>query len=326
MWVDVQGRVLGSVTIGGCVDARVIAESLVVLETGVPALLVLQLGDEDAAELGMTCAGSIEVLVEPVTGTARDPLLGALAIAEEEVARGRPVVLVRPLERGSWMVVRQDGSHAGSPGAGFEVETLVRRALEVLAGGESRLIELVSDGAPCRVYFEVQAPPLTLLVIGASQLAMDLVRLAHQLGWRTVVVDGRESFANRERFPDADEILVGMPSEIAEQMHPGPATAVVLLAHDYKYDLPVLRVVLGGDAGYVGVLGSRRRGRALKEFLAAEGLAPQQLERVRVPIGLDIGARTTIEIALSILAEALAVLRGRAGGPLAGGASCGGAT
>jgi xanthine dehydrogenase accessory factor len=324
MWVDADGNVLGSVTIGGCVDGRVIEESQRVLETGRSSLIVLQLGDEDAAELGMTCGGSIEVLIEPLAGGPQDPVLRALQLAQEELQRGYPVVLVRPLEVGGWIVVRADGSYTGWTNDDEDVHVLVQEGLRVLVAGQSRVLELSTGMGQRRVYFEVHSPPLTLLVVGATHVAMELVRLAHALGWRTVVVDGRESFAKPARFPDADAVLVGMPSELAQRLRPDRRTAVVLLAHDYKYDLPVLREVLASDAGYVGVLGSRQRGRALKDFLAAEGVAPEQLERVRVPIGFDIGARTPGEIALSILAEALAALRGRTGEPLSASARRGG--
>jgi xanthine dehydrogenase accessory factor len=145
---------------------------------------------------------------------------------------------------------------------------------------------------------------------------MPLVSLANVLGMRTVVVDGRDQFATRERFPAADEIIAGMPSEIAERLPLGRETLVVLLSHDYKYDLPVLQAVLGSEAAYIGVLGSKRRGRALLDFLAGEGVPPDQLARIRVPIGLDIGGNTPEEIALSVLAEAVAVHHGRAGGPM----------
>jgi xanthine dehydrogenase accessory factor len=182
--------------------------------------------------------------------------------------------------------------------------------------GRSGVRVLPVGGTAHRVYVELHAPPLTLLVFGATHVAMPLVSLARVLGLRTVVVDGRERFATRERFPHADDLIVGMPSEIAERLPLGPSSLVVLLAHDYKYDLPVLRAVLASDAAYVGVLGSARRGRALLEFLAEEGVPPDALARVRVPTGLDIGARTPEEIALSVIAEAMAVQRGRPGGAM----------
>jgi len=167
-----------------------------------------------------------------------------------------------------------------------------------------------------RLYFERHAPPLTLVVFGATHVAMPLVSLGGVMGLRTVVVDGRDLFATRDRFPDADELIVGMPSELAERMPLGRQSLVVLLSHDYKYDLPVLRAVLASDAAYVGVLGSRRRGKALLEFLSEEGVPADQLARVRIPVGLDLGGSSPEEIALSVLAEAIAVHHGRSGGPM----------
>jgi xanthine dehydrogenase accessory factor len=136
------------------------------------------------------------------------------------------------------------------------------------------------------------------------------------LGLRTTVVDGRPRFASRERFPEADDVLVGMPSEIAASLTYTPATFVVLVAHDYKYDVPVLEAVLPSDAAYIGLLGSRRRGAAILAMVRERGVPTSLLSRVHVPIGLDIGARTPAEIALSILAEALAVRAGRSGGSM----------
>jgi xanthine dehydrogenase accessory factor len=131
-----------------------------------------------------------------------------------------------------------------------------------------------------------------------------------------VIVDGRDAFATPERFPAVDEILVGMPSEIAGRMSLGPTSMVVLLSHDYKYDLPVLRAVLESRTAYIGCLGSARRGKAMLEFLAEQGVPPEQLARIRIPVGLDIGAKSPAEIALSVLAEALAVSRGAGGGSM----------
>jgi xanthine dehydrogenase accessory factor len=155
-----------------------------------------------------------------------------------------------------------------------------------------------------------------LVIVGATHVAMPMTALARTLGFRVVVIDGRERFATRDRFPDADAIHVGMPSELVAAQPLGRATSVVLVAHDYKYDLPVLRTVLASEVGYIGLLGSARRGQAIREFLASEGVSANDLARVRVPIGLDIGARSAAEIALSVLAEAIAVRESRPGTPM----------
>jgi xanthine dehydrogenase accessory factor len=168
-----------------------------------------------------------------------------------------------------------------------------------------------------RAFIEVVAPPALLLVVGAGHVAMPLTELARVLGYRTVVVDGRPRFATPERFPDVDELRVGIPSELVREYPLGPSTALVLVAHDYKYDLPVLRHALGTDLGYIGMLGSRRRGATILQLLRDDGLPEDAITRVRVPIGLDLGARSAPEIALAILAEIQAVRGGGSGRPLA---------
>jgi xanthine dehydrogenase accessory factor len=310
MWVDEEGHIVGSVTIGGCVDARVIEASTRALEDNAPALLSMALGDEDAWAIGMTCAGTIEVLVEPV-----DPegdVARALGSARREVEAGRAAVVVAALSGDPRRLVVTGAGSSGTLGDTTVDAAAVQEASTILAGGVSGVREV--GGA--RLYFERHAPPLTLIVFGATHVAMPLVSMGRVMGLHTVVVDGRDRFATRERFPDADELLVGMPSELAERMPLGRESLVVLLSHDYKYDLPVLRAVLESDAAYVGVLGSRRRGRSLLDFLAGEGVPAEALARVRIPVGLDIGGTTPEEIALSILAEAVAVHHGRAGGPM----------
>ena len=309
MWVDEEGRIVGSVTIGGCVDARVIEASARALEENEPALLSMALGDEDAWAIGMTCAGTIEVLVEPVESS----IATALGVAAMEVKEGRAVVIVAPLEGASRrLVVMQSGVLQGTLGDPRLDAVVSREAASLLTSGASGVREVGGH----RLFFERHAPAVTLVIFGATHVAMPLVSLGGVLGLRTVVVDGRDRFATRERFPDANEILVGMPSELAERMPLGRESLVVLLSHDYKYDLPVLKAVLASDAAYVGVLGSRRRGKALLEFLASEGVPAEQLARVRIPVGLDLGGNTPEEIALSVLAEAVAVYHGHQGGPM----------
>lgn len=318
MWVDASGAIVGAVTIGGCVDARVIEESARVLAEGRPSVMQMSLGDEDAWALGMTCGGSIEVLIEPVDpGASNDPVARAMRVARTELEAGRRAVIVAPLDgRGDRLVVFERGQRAGTLGDPALDAAATAVADRPFTTGRSGTHVVSANGVDRRLYFELHAPPVTLVVFGATHVAMPLVEMARVQGLRTVVVDGRERFATRERFPTVDELVVGMPSEIAERLSLGPQSLVVLLSHDYKYDLPVLRAVLASDAGYVGCLGSARRGRAMLDFLAEQGVPAEQLARVRIPVGLDIGARSAAEIALSVLAEALAVTRGRPGGAM----------
>jgi xanthine dehydrogenase accessory factor len=213
-------------------------------------------------------------------------------------------------------VVREDGISLGTLGDPALDHAAVERALDVIRCATSRTEELETSGTRERLFFELHGPATTLLIFGAGQVAIPLVRLARVLGWRTVVVDGRERFATRERFPEADEIRIGLLAEIAAGMKYDASTFVILVAHDYKFEVPVLRVVLEREPAYIGLLGNRSRGNAVLRFLAEEGIDADRLARVHVPIGLDIGARTPSEIALSVLAEALAVRNGRPGTPM----------
>ena len=279
MFVGEDGSIFGSVTIGGCVDARVIEASQEVLESSKPQLLEMQLGDEEAWEIGLTCGGTVHVFVEPVAGD----LIGVYDEARRELDAGRPVSIATTVR----------GENIGT-------RTLLRE--------QARSSE--------NIYVEVLRPSATLVIFGASAVAIPLVTFANALGFTTVVVDGREKFASRERFPDVGEIRIGIVSEIAGQLKLGATTPVVLVAHDYKIDVPVLKLALATDAPYIGLLGSRRRGAAILQMLRDDGVPETQLARIRNPIGLDLGGESAADIALSIIAEVTAAMHGRTGTPL----------
>lgn len=308
MWVGRDGAILGSVTIGGCVDARVVSESDAVLAGGGAKLLDLSLGDEEAWEIGLTCGGRVEVLVERVdAGDPASALLGAYDAAHAEVDAGRAAVVVAPLGGdGRRLVVGREGVLAGSLGDDALDAAARSAALELLDASSSSVREVSVGAASARLYFELLRPAETVVVYGAGDVAMSVAVIAREVGMRTVVVDARERYATRERFPHADEILVGIPSEIAERLPAGATTHVVLVAHDYKYELPVLRHVLRGGAAYVGMLGSRKRGATIRDMLREEGFTDAELARIHTPIGLAIGAKSAPEIALAIVAEIVA--------------------
>lgn len=308
MWVGEEGRILGSVTIGGCVDARVIAESEQALSSFQARLVEMKLGNEDAWEIGFSCAGDLDVLIEPVDLTAGDNVLEVYRTIRAAIDQGKRAVLVTPLRNSVRKLLLVEGSAVsgslGTPELDREAQNI---AGQLLRRGVSSTVSLGSEP----VFFEVHGPPPALIVFGASHVAMPLVSLAHDLGLKTIVVDGRPRFATHDRFPDVDQLLIGIPSEIAESLSYNSSTFVVLTAHDYKYDLPVLKVVLPARPAYVGLLGSKRRGAAIKEFLRDSGMEESLLDQLHVPTGLDIGAETAAEIALSILAEAVALKSGR---------------
>ena len=314
MWVDDGGEIIGSVTIGGCVDARVIECAEEVMASGTPRLLSMTLGDDEAWELGLTCGGTVEVLVQRVNAAdERDPSVTAYAAARAAFEAGQPSMVVAGLgaapER---LTVLTDGSFVGTLGDALLDRAVVRIAMERLLDGATSGVAAVHAGQrDIPFFFEHLAPAETVVIYGASHVAMSLTTIARELGLRTVIVDGRDRYATRDRFPHADELYIGMPSEIAERLPTSGRTYVVLLAHDYKYELPVLRHVLRSDAGYIGMLGSRKRGATIRSMLADEGFSAAELARLRSPIGLDIGARSAAEIALAIAAEIVAVREGR---------------
>src|SRR6185369_4373770 len=241
--------------------ARVIEESEAALNANAPRCFSISLGEEDAWEGGFTCAGTIDVMIEPVNLTgSEDPLVNLYRTVRGEVEKGKCAVVVTLLASpSSKLLVFEDGRQSGTLGA-----SELDRAAQPVA--------LDSNQSFSKVFFEVHGPTPTLVVFGAGHVSMPLVSLAKALGLRTVVVDGRPRFATRERFPDADELLIGIPSEIARTLAYTSSTFVVLTAHDYKYDLPVLKIVLPTQAAYIGLLGSKRRGKAIKEFLRESGL------------------------------------------------------
>ncbi|HKI91856.1 MAG TPA: XdhC family protein [Gaiellaceae bacterium] len=221
----------------------------------------------------------------------------------------RAVVLtvVAGPDTGAKLLVREDGSTTGNGPA-----ELAALASDALRRGRGHVLE--ADGRT--VFADVYGPPPRLLVIGAVDTAETLCRAAKMLGWTTIVADARARFATRERIPSADEILVAWPDEALAQVQPDVGTAVLVLTHDDKFDLPALTGALATEAFYVGALGSRRNQERRRERLREEGVADADLDRIAGPAGLDIGAESPAETALSMLAEILAVRAGRGGGRL----------
>jgi xanthine dehydrogenase accessory factor len=324
MWVAEDGTVIGSVTIGGCVDARVLEAAEATLGTSASRLLSMDLGEEDARALGLTCAGAIDVVVRPIdAGDDSDVLAAAYERIRARIDQGGSGVLIMRLpdpgdataDAGA-LVVLDDGTTAGTLGGAELDAAAAARASEQLRLGASRTVRLAAAGSETDAFFEVLGRGPALIVFGGGNVAVPLVEMARTLAMHVLVVEARERFGGTDRFPGAHEVLVGVPSEIAESLSYDPATAVVMVTHDYKWDLPVLKKVLETDAGYVGMLGSRRRGEGILAMLAEDGVEAEQIARVHTPVGLDIGASSAQEIALSILAEIVAVRNGRGGGSM----------
>jgi xanthine dehydrogenase accessory factor len=274
--ISEAGELAGSVS-GGCVESDVAVNALEVLETGKPKLLSYGIPDADAWEVGLPCGGEIDVFLERFEGELPDP--------------DTPQIV--------FTVV--DGDRVGERWVSQDGEVTRTQLLE-------------RDGE--QVFAEVLGPPPRLLVFGAVDLAEELCRAAKGLGWRTVVTDARARFATAERVPSADELVVAWPEEALERLVPDERTAVVVLTHEDRWDVPALAGALGTPAFYVGALGSRRTQERRREQLLETGISEERLARLCGPAGLDLGAGTPAETALSILAEIIAVRAGRDGGRL----------
>jgi xanthine dehydrogenase accessory factor len=234
-------------------------------------------------------------------------LIGRLLELQREGGRGVVLTVLEGDGVGSKLLVVEGGETAGDG-----PRELAEHADELIRGARNRTLEL--EGRT--VFAEVYGPPPRLFVYGAVDTAEALAAAAKLLGWRTVVADARAKFATRERVPSADELIVAWPEETFAQVRPDHATAIVILTHDDKFDLPALELALATDAFYIGLIGGRRNQERKRERLREAGVGEEAIARIAGPCGLDLGADAVPETALSILAEALAARNGREGGPL----------
>ncbi len=301
------GEVSGSVS-GGCIEADLFEHALEVLDGDRPALVQYGIPDDFAFEVGLSCGGEIEVLVEPFRDDEAWQALRA-ALVEQ-----RSAVLAVGLEpagiAGRRMVVFEGAAAVGSVDTDLD-GAIAERARELLLEGGTRRLTLGEPGGRRVVFLEAFRPPPHLFLLGAAFAGPPLARMASEAGFHVTVVDPRSAFATRERFPTADELIVGWPNEAIEAAEPGPHSYIVMLLHDEKFDVPALVPALRSEACYIGVMGSRRTHERRLEQLREEGCEEADLARLRAPIGLNIGGREPAEIAVSILAEMLAVRYGR---------------
>ena len=298
-----EEKIAGSVS-NGCVESAVYEEAMAVLKDGRARVVNYGISDEFAFTVGLSCGGSIDVLVEPV---------GALHRAALEAVRSeRPALLVRvvaPADRaGTVAVLTEDRAKGWSP----ELAELKVGALAALGEGRSRTVTARLGERDATVFLEAIAMPPLLAIVGATHVGQALAHLAKAVGYRVVVVDPREALANAERFPGM-EIVAAWPQEGLATLRFGPSSAIAILAHDDKFDHPALVAALRSAAGYVGAIGSRTTNEKRVAWLRSQGVADRDIARIHAPIGLDIGATSVEEIALAILAEIVAVRRHRGG-------------
>lgn len=319
-----DGRLAGSVS-GGCVEGAAAEEIERAHSTGRSRVIRYGISDEQAWDVGLACGGTIDVLIEPVL-----PGLAVDAAWASQGAGGLGSAVITPLPPGSppgsfgphepgdgappepKLVVTEDGQLSGTLGNVDLDRGLVDAATEALRRGLSRTVELGARS----LFVEVFPVRPRLVIVGGVEVARSLVRLARELGFETVVVDGRASFATPERFPDVDRLIVGWPDEVADQIGLGPNDAVAVLSHDVKFDEPAIVTALRRGCRYVGAVGSRKTQADRRARLLEAGLTGEEIAQLRGPVGLDLGGRAPAETALAILAEIVAERYGGSGVPM----------
>ncbi|MCX8528003.1 MAG: XdhC family protein [Candidatus Nanopelagicales bacterium] len=319
MLVTDTGEAVGSVS-GGCVEGALYELGQEVLADGESRFETYGVSDDDAFAVGLTCGGILEVFVERVDNTTWPELDGIAA----SIAAGEPVAvatIVRgPHFVGRHLVVRPDRTE-GSLGTDRLDDTIREDTIGMLASGTTGFLRYGPEGERLGegldVFVASYAPPAQMFVFGAIDFSASLVRVGKLLGYRVTVVDARPVFATRKRFPDADEIVVDWPHRWLEQQHVDQRTVIAVLTHDPKFDVPALRVALRTDAGYIGAMGSRRTHEDRLERLKEAGVTADEIARLHSPIGLDLGARTPEETAISIAAEIVQARWGGSGQHLA---------
>jgi xanthine dehydrogenase accessory factor len=319
-----DGRIAGSVS-GGCVEGAAAEEIERARASGNSRVIRYGISDEQAWDVGLACGGTIDVLVEPFV----PPRAVAAAVASLG-AGGHGAAVVTPLPGDSppaafgqhtpgvgatpeaVLVVHDDGRLDGTLGNSALDAQLVEAAGDALRRGLSRTVELGGRS----LFVEVYPVRPRLVVVGAVEVARSLVRLAKELGFETVVIDGRSSFATTERFPDVDRLVVGWPDEVADEIGLGVNDAVAVLTHDVKFDEPAIVDALRRGCRYVGAVGSRKTQADRRARLIEAGVTVDELARLRGPVGLDLGGRAPAETALAILAEIVAQRYGGSGVPM----------
>ncbi len=305
MLVSEAGASTGTIS-AGCLESDIIEHAKRVIQMGAAKLVeynTASTGDEMAWGLGLGCNGIVRVLVEPVASGSL--YIEALRRASISVA----TVYQYASSTGGRLFIDEDGNVSYENLSG-ELAAMLESEVRALKHDGACIYDV--DGVAAKVFIETLLPPVPLVIFGAGHDALPVVELARDMGWQTEVVDPQARPASHSRFAIADRVTLSRPEDVGAHVRITPRTMTLLMSHNYSHDLAMLRFLLDSPARYIGVMGPRKRTeRMLRELAATEGMA-----RLHSPAGLDIGANSPAEIALSILAEMRAVLDGRRGGLL----------
>ncbi len=323
MAVNERGEVAGSVS-GGCVEGAVVTEALAILNgEAEPRIVTFGYSDDEAFAVGLTCGGTIRLFIEPLDWERRVMIFEQL---RDHIRAQSPVALATVIDgptRGAKLLVAPGEPVLGTLGDPDLDRVVARDALAELEAARSGVRhygpqgqttpEDLEDSPVVLVFVESYAPPPQMWIFGAVDFTAALAKVAKVLGYRVTVCDAREIFATRRRFPMADEVVVSWPGPLFERRGStlGPRDAVCILTHDNKFDVPAVTGALATDVGYIGVMGSRTTHAKRLQRLLEAGVDAEELHRLMSPIGLDLGARTPEETAISICAEIIATRTGK---------------
>jgi xanthine dehydrogenase accessory factor len=324
MLVTDEGQLTGAIS-GGCLEGDALRKALLVMAQQKPMLVTYDTSDEDDAKLGvgLGCNGIIHILIEPIDPSNEN---NAVNLLKKILAQRQKAVLLtifdmqnrKANQPGTCFVYSENGETAGQVSPDFLQLVLTADAKQALQQQASATKKYTADTESLTVFTEFIQPPVSVVIIGGGNDVMPLVQMANILGWHTTVVDGRANYATAARFPLAGRVVVAKPDMVLSQVPIDEQTVFLLMTHNYNYDLAILKQLVNTKVVYTGVLGPRKKMDRMMSELQAEGilLTKEQLARIYSPVGLNIGAETAEEIALSVLSEIKAVLAQRPGGSL----------
>jgi xanthine/CO dehydrogenase XdhC/CoxF family maturation factor len=322
MIVDESGQLTGAIS-GGCLEGDALRKAVYCIHRQKPQLVTYDTSDEDDATIGVQlgCSGVIQVLFEPIV--EQDPL-NPIELLKKAIRCRQNAVLVTlfspkeqsHLSEGTTMLLEESGAFTQNNSSEKIPEELFRNIQKALREKKSSFKAIFFQDVPFQAFISYVAPPISLIIAGAGMDAIPLQAIAETLGWQVTLVDGRHTHAKAERFPAACQIIVSKPERVLEQIHIDEQTAVVLMTHNYQYDYALLKILVGKNVSYIGALGPKKKLDRMIQDLQEEGIYLNQDQKniLYGPVGLELGAETPPEIALSISAEILSVFNHKKGG------------
>jgi xanthine/CO dehydrogenase XdhC/CoxF family maturation factor len=324
MIVDEEGQLTGAIS-GGCLEGDALRKAVFCIHTQTPKLVVYDTSDEEDATIGIQlgCSGIIQVLFEPIDET--DPL-NPIELLKKAIQKRQNTVLVTLYASkikkgdtvGTSLLLEDSGEFHNNSTFQFVPETLMQDVIETLTVKKSTFKSYKNNDKTFNAFLSFISPPVSLVIVGAGNDAIPLQSIAETLGWEVTIVDGRHTYAKLERFSSACQIIVSKPEQVLQQIPMDEKTVFVLMTHNYNYDYAILKALLGKNVPYIGALGPKKKLDNMIKDLQSENifLNERQKNILYGPVGLEIGAETPAEIALSITAEIMSVMNNKKGGSL----------